>query len=423
MIDVDHEFWICLDCEKHFKLIAGKTVSNFETHLRGQAHKLLADARIEKQRQAASFISTSEAVDSEIPTKPLVVSGQNEHSYLAQSRLHYLAALEQEASQNHIWMASMRKRLSNLETNSTGYAEQTTKLLELSRIADEKYQWLIDTNARNEEKQRTVTNKHKERLSQMEQQISSLEDAQTNRGRILDEHFETFEEKQSNRVAKLEHTLKEFEEHVQDQLRGTTRRIARAEKKEQADVEDIRDTLTSDLKKRKDLYQILGENREQSTKLSEKLKHLEALTASQETIITDLESRFQIESAELQRQKENEEAMWCSLQSQMTAHYEQTDLRIKAIEKSSEERLERFTKRLLERLHARDQLKSERIRSLEKETSEQKATIERFEMTIPAILEELSTLHEAILPAEEEKKIEDERTKNLECLTNEAAPL
>jgi len=413
LFEADHDSIKCLDCDRLFKF--GKGVNNFETHLRSKTHRTAVDSRLEKQRQADTFMSTtdtfmptSKTIDFEMTAEPLMVYAQS-HSSLDQARNRYFAELERKTNSSDFWIYSMQKRLSNLETNYKSHAEQQSEILEISKSVDGKYQAVSDANASLREEQ-------KNQFAQLKYRLSESEETQEHKNRKTEERFETFEEKQSNRVIALQCKLKDFEEHSEDQLKENAKRIARAERRHKEEFEDIRNTLVTleeDKKKqldqiseqnKKELDQMMEPNKQQLAEMSEKLDKLEVLTKTQESTITDLEFQVQLHAEELQRHRDNEEILQQNLSAQMTVQAEQTDCRLKAIEEASEERLERFERQLLERMRSVDKQKSERIRSVEKENSELRINMERFENVMPALFEEFRALREIVGVVEEDSE-------------------
>lgn len=344
-----------------------------------------------------------------MPSDPTMVFAQRGFSNLVQASKQYFTELEREASASNIWMISTRTRLANLEANQTSHTDQLSQVLELSRRADGKYQAVFDANASLREEQMG-------HFAQLKNRLSESEEAQQHKNRKAEERFETFEEKQSNRVISLGCKLKEVEEHNQDQLKELTKRIARAERKQKEELEDIRRIIASSEQdktkqldhileqSKKQMDQMTEQNTQQLAQVSEKLEHMQTLTETQESTITDLEAQVQVHSEQIQYHQENEEILQQNFSTQMTEHREQTDSRIAAIEHSSEERLELFEKQLLERVRTADKQKSIRIRSLEKENGELKNQMEKFQKVIPLVFEELHELAEAVNAAEEDSE-------------------
>lgn len=109
--------------------------------------------------------------------------------------------------------------------------------------------------------------------------------------------------------------------------------------------------------------------------------------------------------------------------SQMTVHFAQTDSRLKANEQALEDRLKHFQSDLLGRVHMVDKRKSERFDSLEKENRELRKKMERFELVVPVLMEELKDLGEAVTAQDEESDELEAEPEEIETGGTETEPV
>jgi len=344
--ETDNGFMKCLDCEgRKFKPSWNNAINNFETHLKGKAHRSNVTHRLEKFKDQESFFQSKMiGLDFNIPQQPTMVFAHKGQQNLSAFRNQYLAALENDATSKEIRLTFLESRIAELAKRNNDHLEQVDATLEAA--------------------ERKTTGELDCIKEQFRDQVNSSE------------------ERTKDELKCMGEKVKSSDEKCTSGLDGMTSRLARSDHRNIDQIETIGERLDESDKR----------SQKRSNELGQKIKDLESKNARKDGWIIDLELQLQVHTEELQRhtdelqrQQESEEAFRKAISDQMEAHLQQTDKRMKAIEKASEERFLGL------------ELQSEeRIKALEKKNAAQQEEIDKLKGVIPIIFEDAQELREFV---------------------------
>jgi DNA repair exonuclease SbcCD ATPase subunit len=340
--------------------------------MRSKTHQERAAHHLAKLGPTDSFPSDFAPMDFNILQAPVTVFAHPGQQNLATLRNQYFQAMDRDAHEKTIRTTFMESRVAEMQTKIKEQIDHVdSSLRTFERKATEQREHMAELRASSEDK-------HKELSREVTDRISSIN------------------ERSEDELHKMEARIASSEETSTSKIDDMNRILARSDHRNINQIENMAERVKAFEKKTE------GRLSEQT----EKIKDLERINEGQNETIHDLEAQYQLLTEALQRRESGEESFHKAMTDQMEAHLQQTKKQMATFEQKV---IERFEDKYAEQLKIMQQQgeriqklekTSTKVRSLERKVEEQQASIKRFEVVLPAVLEDFQKLQEFVADTE-----------------------